>query len=171
MLVATLFVACDENLENSPDLTKIRIKERPCEILDYVGKPGNNFDTALDSIRKHKNKASKVTKQPLEVLFEYDDGEFYGIIYDDCGMYTDVLDTKGNHYSRTWYCADEKDAAVQKEAVFNENKIFTIDNGCATIVYKSRIANEDYLNKNHSGVSEVFKCKALMNHHHVFFSR
>ena len=103
ILLATILVACDNNL---PDLTKIRIKERPCEVLEYVGNIGNNFDTALDSLRILKNIYSEIIKVPLEVLFEYDNRQFFGIIYDDCGMYTDVLDTKGNYYLRSWYCPD-----------------------------------------------------------------
>ena len=106
MLFATLFVACDKNSENSPDLTKIKIKERPCEMLEYVGEIGNDFDSALDSLRKRKNISSEVTKVPLEVLFDYDNRKFYGIVHDDCGMYTDVLDTKGYYYLRLWYCPD-----------------------------------------------------------------
>lgn len=31
---------------------------------------------------------------------------FLGIIYGDCGMYLDVLETEGNYYLRSWYNAD-----------------------------------------------------------------
>jgi len=34
ILFATLFVACDKNPEISPDLTQIRIKERPCDTVE-----------------------------------------------------------------------------------------------------------------------------------------
>ena len=115
MLLATLFVACDKNPENSPDLTKIRIKERPCETLEYVEKIGNDFETALDSLRKLKSISSEIVKEPLEVLFDYDKRQFFGIIYGDCGMYSDVLDTKGNYYLRTWYCPDENNVDIQEE--------------------------------------------------------
>ena len=104
ILFATLFVACDKNSE--PDLTKIRIKERPSEMLEYVGKIGKDFDLALDSLQKRKNISSETTKVLLEVLFNFDNRKFYGIVYEDCGMYTDVLDTKGNYYLRSWYCPD-----------------------------------------------------------------
>jgi len=133
ILFSTLFIACDKNSENSPDLTKIRIKERPCEILEYVGKIGNDFDLALDSLRILKNISSEIIREPLEVLFDYDNRTFFGIVYGECGMYTDVLDTKGNYYLRSWYCPDEND--IQEELVFNEIKTFTIDHGCATITY------------------------------------
>ena len=139
MLFATLFVACDKNLENPPDLTKIMIKERPCEILEYVGKIGKDFDLALDSLRKLKNISSEIIKEPLEVLFDYDDRQFFGITYGDCGMYADVLDTKGNYYLRTWYCPDEN----QEESIFNDNKTFNIIYGaCGSIMYDSRFGND-----------------------------
>ncbi|MDR2970953.1 MAG: hypothetical protein LBU83_03355 [Bacteroidales bacterium] len=104
ILFTILFVACDKNSE--PDLTKIRIKERPCEMLEYVGKIGIDFDSALDSLQKRKNISSETTKVLLEVLFDFDNRQFYGIVYEDCGMYADVLDTKGNYYLRSWYCPD-----------------------------------------------------------------
>ena len=142
MLFATLFVACDKNPENSPDLTKIRIKENPSEMLEYVGKIGDDFDSALNSLRKLKNISSEIIKEPLDVLFDYDNRQFFGITYDDCGMYTDVLDTKGNYYLRSWYCPDESDIEIEEESIFNETKTFTIDHGCATITYQSRIGND-----------------------------
>ncbi|MDR1343696.1 MAG: hypothetical protein LBK18_10660 [Prevotellaceae bacterium] len=145
ILLATFFIACDTNtensgLENQPDLTEIRIKERPCETLEYIGKIGNDFDFALDSLCKYKNISLEISKELLKVLFDYDNRDFYGIAYGDCGMYSDVLDSKGNYYLRSWYCPDEND--IQEEAIFNENKAFTIDNGCATIVYQNRIGTD-----------------------------
>ncbi len=125
ILFATFFVACDKNSENSPDLTTIRIKKRPCEILEYVGKIGKDFNTALDSLRKLKNISSEIIEEPLEVLFGYDNRQFFGIAYGDCGMYTDVLDTKGNCYLRTWHCPDENNADIQEEDIFKEKKLST----------------------------------------------
>jgi hypothetical protein len=142
ILFATFFVACDKNSEISPDLTTIRIKERPCETLEYVGRIGNDFNTALDSLRKLKNISSEIIKEPLEVLFDYDNRQFFGITYGNCGVYSDVLDTKGNYYLRTWHCPDENNTDIQEEDIFKEKKIFTIDNGCATITYQSRIGND-----------------------------
>ena len=113
ILFATLFVACvsDDNPvispNSTPDLTQIRIKERPGEMLEYVGKIGGDFDTALDSLRKLKNIPSEIIKEPLEVLFDYDNRLFFGIGYSDCGNYSDVLDTKGNYYLRSWYSSEE----------------------------------------------------------------
>lgn len=138
ILFATLVVACENNFENKPDLTKIRIADRPCETLEYIGKIGNDFDTALDSLRNLKNIYSEIVKEPLEVLFDNDNRKFYGIIQGDCAMYSDVIDTKGNYYLRTWYCS----ANVKEESIFYEDKTFTIDNGCATITYQGRIGND-----------------------------
>lgn len=123
IIFASIFVACDnkpemesdskqefETVLDSPqdsaqqfDLTQIRIKEQPEETLEYIGKIGDNFDAALDSLKELKKITSEITKEPLEVLFDYDNRLFFGIIYDECGNYSDVLDTKGNYYLRTWY--------------------------------------------------------------------
>lgn len=137
ILFATLFVACDKNSESSPELTTIRIKERPCEMLEYIGIIGNDFDAALDSLRKLKNISSEIIKEPLEVLFDYDNRQFWGITYGDCGMYSDVLDTKGNHYLRTWYCPDEN--GMEEESIFKDFRTFTIIDDCGTINYAARI--------------------------------
>ena len=151
IVLATFFVACDKIFENpnggltkkQPDLTEIRIKDRPCEILEYVGKIGNDYDSALDSLRKLKTISSEIIKEPLEVLFDYDNRKFYGIAYGDCGMYANVLDTKGNYYVRSWYCPEEDDAKIQEESIFNENKTFKIIHGaCGSIMYDSRFGND-----------------------------
>jgi len=116
ILFATLFVACDKDTgdnnlvtspNSTPDLTQIRIKERPSETLEFIGEIGVDFDTALDSLRKIKHIPSEITKQPLEVLFDYDNRSFFGIVYGGCGNYSDVLDTKGNYYLRSWYSLEE----------------------------------------------------------------
>lgn len=143
-LFLTLLVACDnvthdENGEISPDLTQIRIKEIPSETLEYIGEIGTDFDTALDSLKKRKGIISEIIKEPLEVLFDFDNRLFWGIIYGDCGNYTDVLDTKGNYYLRSWYSSDEKYVDIQEESFFNENKTFSIGNGSSKISYQSRI--------------------------------
>jgi hypothetical protein len=147
-LFATLCVACDDNPVISsesgqnivrPDLTQIRIKENPGETLKYIGRIGKDFDTALDSLRKLKEISSEITKEPLDVLFDYDSRLFFGINYADCMMYSDVLDTDGNYYARTWYISD---LDVQEERFFIENKTFTIGNGGAAILYQSRIGHD-----------------------------
>jgi hypothetical protein len=144
IIFATLFISCDKSpsglTEKQPDLTKIKIAERPCETLEYIGKTGNDFNSSLDSLRNLKSISSEIIKESLEVLFDYDNRHFFGIKYGDCGIYTDVLDTKGNYYLRTYYCPNEND--LQEEAIFNENKIFSIIHGaCGSIMYQSRIGN------------------------------
>jgi hypothetical protein len=76
ILFAILFVSCDKNLENLPNLTEIKIAERPCETLEYVGKIGNDFNSALDSLRTLKTISSEIIKKPLKVLFNYDNRGF-----------------------------------------------------------------------------------------------
>lgn len=144
ILFATLFVACNNDAHDEdtvmPDLTQIWIKAKPAEKLQYVGRIGSNFDTALDSLRKLKAIHSEIIKEPLEVLFDYDDRMFFGIVYGDCAMYSDVLDTKGYYYHRSWYSSEEENKAdMQEEPLFKENQTFTIGNGCSSIMYLGKI--------------------------------
>ena len=114
------------NSVTSPDLTQIRIKDNPGETLEYIGKIGNDFNTALDSLRKLKGISSEIIKEPLEVIFDYDDRLFFGISYGECGMYSDVLDTKGYYYLKTWYCSDEYYRPLAKEGkVWNCKRILS----------------------------------------------
>ena len=147
ILFATLFVACNNDAHDEdtamPDLTQIGIKAKPAEKLQYEGRIGSNFDTALDSLRKLKAIHSEIIKEPLEVLFDYDDRMFFGIVYGDCAMYSDVLDTKGYYYHRSWYSPEEGNKAdMQEEPLFKENQTFTIGNGCSSIMYLGKIGND-----------------------------
>ena len=147
ILFATLFVACNNDAHDEdtvmPDLTQIGIKAKPAEKLQYVGRIGSNFDTALDSLRKLKGIHSEIIKEPLEVLFDYDDRMFFGIVYGDCAMYSDVLDTKGYYYHRSWYSSEEENKAdMQEEPLFKENQTFTIGNGGSSIMYLGKIGND-----------------------------
>lgn len=102
-LVAFFLISCGkENI----DLTGIKIKDNPQETLEYVGKIGTDFPSALDSLKVLKSISSEITPIPLEVLFDGDDRIFYGIVYGGCSNYTDVLDTKGHYYHRTWHLAE-----------------------------------------------------------------
>ena len=108
LTLLAMIVSAQETLHNSnPDLTHIRIKDNPGETLEYIGKIGGDFDTALDSLRELKAIRSEIIKVPLEVIFDDDDRLFFGISYGDCGMYSDVLDTKGYYYLRSWYSSGE----------------------------------------------------------------
>ena len=146
-LFATLLVACNNDAHDEdtamPDLTQIGIKAKPAEKLQYEGRIGSNFDTALDSLRKLKGIHSEIIKEPLEVLFDYDDRMFFGIVYGDCAMYSDVLDTKGYYYHRSWYSSEEENKAdMQEEPLFKENQTFTIGNGGSSIMYLGKIGND-----------------------------
>lgn len=142
-LFITLFIACNDNTHDEdsvmPDFTQIRIKSKPAEKLQYKGRIGNDFDSALDSLRKLKGIHSEIIKQPLEVLFDYDDRMFFGVVYGDCAMYSDVLDTKGYYYHRSWYSSEENNANLQEEPFFNDNKTFTVRNGGSSIIYLGKI--------------------------------
>ncbi len=112
ILLATLLVACfaackDSADDETMDLTHIRIKDNPNETLKYVGRIGNDLDTALEALRQRKSITSEIKKEPLEVVFDRDDRLFFGIAYGDCAMYSDVLDTKGYYYTRSWYSPNE----------------------------------------------------------------
>ena len=142
ILFATLMVACNNDKEQvtSPDLSQIRIKGKTNETLDYIGRIGNSFDVALDSLCNLKSiSTEEIIKVPLEVLFDYDNRLFLGISYGDCGMYSDVLDTKGYYYKRTWHDIARKDDGLQEEMLVSENKSFLIDGGCAAINYRFRL--------------------------------
>ena len=76
-------------------------------MLEYKGKIGIDFENALESLLTLQGITSEIEKIPLEVLFDNDDRLFFGIAYGDCLMYSDVLDTKGNYYQRSWYCAED----------------------------------------------------------------
>lgn len=73
------------------------------EVLIYNGRLGKNFDTALDSLLRMKDISNgSIQKTPIDVIFDCDNRLFYGIIIDYCGNYSDVIDTKGYYYNRTW---------------------------------------------------------------------
>lgn len=121
ILFATLFVACDKNPEISPDLTQIRIKERPCETLEFTGKIGNDFDSALDSlIKKHESilntlakeghysgEGCNIDQENINVNFSYDSREFRLLTFTDKANTSrilfsdDVIDEEGNYFKHT----------------------------------------------------------------------
>ncbi len=103
-VMSFLCIAC--NKEKVVDLTSIKIKNSSSERLIYVGHIGTDFESALDSLRNLKPIGEEIVKEPLEVIFDYDNRLFYGIVYGECANYTDVLDTKGHYYTRTWYVGE-----------------------------------------------------------------
>ena len=126
ILFVIFFVTCDKNsenpiLENELDLTEIRIKERPCETLEYIEKIGYDFDTALDSLTKkyepilnvlateghYSGEGYNIDKEKINVDFSYDNREFRLLTFTDkANIYRilfsgDVIDEKGNHFKHT----------------------------------------------------------------------
>jgi hypothetical protein len=148
LLFAIFFCsACDKNSilsEDLPDLNEIKIADRPCETLAYIGQLDYDFDSALDSLVKLKNISGEIQKVPLTAIFDHDDRYFCGILYGECGNYADVLDSKGNYYSRTWYCPEDSETLdILEETIFKETKTFKIIQGpCGTITYQNRIGTD-----------------------------
>ena len=103
VVVMMSFVACQR--ETKCDLTHIQLKDYPDETLKYIGKIGKDYDTALDSLFRYLNCTSveMYLKVPVNVHFDCDNRAFYGISFADEGEHTDVLDTKGNYYTRKWH--------------------------------------------------------------------
>ncbi len=136
ILFVILFIACDNNseypaIEEPVDLTELKIKGRPCETLEYVGKIGNDFNSALESLRSLKNIPLSILIDTLEVLFDHDDREFYGIVYLSIAMFPSqsmVLDTKGNYYWIKYHCPDETGWKVESIVIGNERKSVPSDN-------------------------------------------
>ncbi|MBP5614742.1 MAG: hypothetical protein J6X35_11445 [Bacteroidales bacterium] len=112
VVIMISFVACHKEIpfiknKSDCDLTQIQLKDYPDETLKYIGQIGKDFDAALDSLFRYLNCPSEVLylKIPIEVYFDCDNREFYGISFADEGEHTDVLDTKGNYYTRKWHNA------------------------------------------------------------------
>ena len=93
-------VSCKK--ETACDLNNIRLKDYPEEKLLNVGSIGSDFNSALDSLKSIRNISDSTLwfKIPLEVISNCDDRSFFGISTSDCGEHTDVLDTKGQYYTR-----------------------------------------------------------------------
>lgn len=100
--VLLFFVSCKK--ETGCDLNNIRLKDYPEEKLVHVGPIGSDFDSALDSLKSIKNISDSTLwfKIPLEVISNCSDRSFFGISTSDCGEHSDVLDTKGQYYTRKW---------------------------------------------------------------------
>lgn len=96
------FVSCKK--ETGCDLNNIRLKDYPEEKLVHVGPIGSDFDSALDSLKSIKNISDSTLwfKIPLEIISNCSDRSFFGISTSDCGEHSDVLDTKGQYYTRKW---------------------------------------------------------------------
>lgn len=103
--------------------TQYEILSGACGTLTFKDKIGNDFNSALDSLEVlqqrfltegcPRNPCHKyyTEKRKIEVNFNKDNRDFYGIIFMDSTnnlsifSMNDVLDTKGNYYFINW-CPD-----------------------------------------------------------------
>ena len=125
ILFATLFVACNNDAHDEdpvmPDLTQIRLKGSNTARLEYIGKIGNDFESALDSLTRKRepmlNALAKmgsysgeynIDKKKIDVDFSYDSRYFILLTFiDKTNNYPifssiDVIDEKGNYYGLIW---------------------------------------------------------------------
>ena len=103
--IAILIILLSCNRTEKCNLHNISVNSDIPETLTYIGKIGNDFDSALDSLmilKELEHSSITVQKIPVPVVFDCDNRQFWGIIFDYCGNYSDVLDSKGNYYNRTW---------------------------------------------------------------------
>lgn len=121
ILFATLFVACNNDAHDEdpvmPDLTQIRLKGSNTARLEYIGKIGNDFESALDSLTRKRepmlNALAKmgsysgeynIDKKKIDVDFDYDSRKFILLTFSDkTNIYQilfshDVIDEKGNYF-------------------------------------------------------------------------
>ena len=116
IVFAVLFASCDKPCSCSGEYT---VDQHPCICIKFQGKIGNDFDSALDSLKKlhepffntlateghYSGKGYYIEKEKLNVDFKDDDRAFFLLNYVDSVSnrfisihYRDVLDEKGNYY-------------------------------------------------------------------------
>ena len=114
VLLAFLFVTCKRQC-----ICKgYSVDQNPCGCVILKGKIGNDFDTALDSLKRYyepkfnvleteghySGKGYFVRKEKLNVDFVDDDRDFFWLTFiDSVNIYRyiatwDVIDEKGNYY-------------------------------------------------------------------------
>jgi hypothetical protein len=128
VLFVTLIISCGKDPSVKPDavqdpftssgLTHIRILGKFNERLEFVGKIGDNFDSALDSLQRkyeplfcglvaeghYSGEGYIISKEKMNVDFSYDDRDFILLTFiDKSNQYNylitgDVLDGRGNYY-------------------------------------------------------------------------
>ena len=114
LLIVFLFVACDK----SCTCKGYSVDQNPCGCIIFKGKIGNDFEVALDSLKKYyepkfnvleteghySGKGYFVRKDKLNVDFADDDRDFFWLTFiDSVNEYRyiatwDVIDEKGNYY-------------------------------------------------------------------------
>ena len=122
ILFATLFVACNNDAHDEdpvmPDLTQISLKGSNTARIEYIGKIGNDFESALDSLTRkyepmlntlaqeghYSGKGYNIDKKEINVDFDYDSRKFILLTFSDkTNIYQilfshDVIDEKGNYF-------------------------------------------------------------------------
>ena len=118
LFLAALFLACDKQCT----CIGYAVNQTPCECVIFQGKIGNDFDLALDSLKKHyepefkikfeqgfySGKGYFVEKYGINVDFDEDDRLFFQLIFRDSLppdykylVTSDIIDEKGNYYVHT----------------------------------------------------------------------
>jgi hypothetical protein len=112
--IAVLFVACD-TCGCSGEYT---VDQHPCVCIKFKGKIGNDYDSALDSLKRwyepcfqrliaegnYSGEGYFVEKVKINVDFTEDDRNFFRLTFTDSVSIRnhiasfDVLDEKGNYY-------------------------------------------------------------------------
>jgi len=120
LLLAVLFITCRKH---SCTCTGYTVDKNPCGCVLFQNKIGNDFDSALDSLKKqyeskfieleangyYSGKGYFIEKEKINVDFTEDDRTFFYVMFIDSviidGHLTnrhlnrfDVLDEKGNYY-------------------------------------------------------------------------
>ena len=116
--IATLFLSCKYECT----CNVYTVNQDPCECVVFQDKIGNDFDSALDSLKKHYEPEFKikfergfysgqgyfVEKYRINVDFNEDDRNFFELIFRDSVppnykylVTCDILDEKGNYYVHT----------------------------------------------------------------------
>jgi hypothetical protein len=111
-----LFVACRKH---KCTCTGYTVDKNPCGCVIFRAKIGNDFDSALDSLKRqyepqlveleatgyYSGKGYFIEKERINVDFIYDDRVFFYLIFKDSVITYrhlirnfDVLDEKGNYY-------------------------------------------------------------------------
>lgn len=108
ILLAFFCLSCKEKHTCELDLRHIKVVNAP-EVLSYQGRIGQDFDSALDSLKSYRSIKTEISTELIETDFCYDDRVFNIIVYVehrqsnieyDYVYDVDVLDSYGNYFVR-----------------------------------------------------------------------
>ena len=106
ILLILFCFSCKEKHACDLDLRHIKVVNAP-EVLSYRGRIGQDFDSALDSLKSYKSIKTEISTEPIETDFCYDDRVFNAIVYIEYlqsdieySHHEDVLDSFGNYFVR-----------------------------------------------------------------------